>query len=100
MSTYFDLLPEELNLMIWKKVHEFYMEDIKVELEARHIWNDTFGNENCRRCRHAGARCSDCSIWNWIPQNIEFEEFLDNYPAIYYEAEEDRELYEHVRALD
>ena len=85
--------------MIWKKVHEFHMEDIKIELEARHIWNDTFGNQDCRRCRHGGARCSDCSIWNWIPQDTTYKKFINNYPDIYYQAEEDRSFDEQARRL-
>ena len=104
MPTYFDLLPLELNLMIWKKVHEFHMEDIKIELEARYIWFDTFGvdtlgDDGCKRCRHTGARCSDCSIWNWIPQDITYKKFINNYPEIYRQAEEDRSFDEQARRL-
>ena len=42
MPTYFDLLPEELNIMIWRKVHQRIMANIKAELELRYIvytWN-------------------------------------------------------------
>ena len=99
MPTYFDLLPEELNIMIWKRVHKMYMAEIKIELEARHIWNDAFGLEDCRRCRNAGARCSDCSIWNWIPQDTTYPKFWDNYPNIFFQAEDDREFHEQSRRL-
>jgi predicted RNA-binding Zn-ribbon protein involved in translation (DUF1610 family) len=66
MPTYFDSLPMELNLMIWKKVHQYYMADIKIELEMHHIWHSNDGNPDCPRCGNTGARCSDCSKHSWI----------------------------------
>jgi hypothetical protein len=36
MPTYFDSLPMELNEMIWKKVHQYYMAEIKIEVKMHY----------------------------------------------------------------
>ena len=70
MTTYLDMLPEELKLMIWKKVHRMYMQHIMMEVEIHHMFHS---REGCRRCAGSGARCSDCSNRNWIPELEEWE---------------------------
>ena len=73
MPTYFDKLPEELNIMIWKQVHQMFMADIKIEVEMHHMWHSNEGNPNCRRCAGSGARCSDCSNRSWDVDEYHFD---------------------------
>ncbi len=41
MPTYFDKLPEELNIMIWKKVHQMRMMNIKTDLKIHHMYRSS-----------------------------------------------------------
>ena len=45
MPTYFDLLPMELNDMIWKQVHHLRMLDLRVDLEMHYTYR-----RNCVCC--------------------------------------------------
>ena len=38
MPTYFDLLPQELNEIIWKQVHHLMMADIKIDVEMHYMY--------------------------------------------------------------
>ena len=38
MPTYFDLLPQELNEIIWRQVHHLRMADLKIDIEMHHMY--------------------------------------------------------------
>ena len=62
-STYFDLLPEEIQDKIWKWVHQLCMADVKSELFSTWPWiqlHPFAGNMDCKLCRSIAAPCGEC----------------------------------------
>ena len=58
MATYFDLLPEELNEIIWKQLHHLRMADLKIDVEMHYMYRYVYYDDHIiDSISHAAILC-------------------------------------------